>query len=158
MHSTSILILVGVIGLSLGALLAFLATRSRQNIDRTQELELRLKEANTKLEDFQLQVNEHFDQTSQLVHNLTQSYRDVHEYLANSAMRLSSQDIGRQMLEAGSGQLSDNDENLSVLPPRDWAPKEPGSKGTLSEEFGLEKEAQAPSPATAPNPEEVVNR
>ena len=157
MHSTSVLILVGIVGLALGALLAFLATRSRQGIDRTQELELRLKEANTKLEDFQLEVNEHFDQTSQLVHNLTQSYREVHEYLANSAMRLSSQDIGRQMLEAGSGQLSDNDEHLSVLPPRDWAPKEPGAKGTLSEDFGLEKEATAPVPAPAAQ-EEAANR
>ena len=153
MHTTSVLILVGVLGLALGALLAFLTTRNRQNADRTQELELRLKEANTKLEDFQLQVNEHFDQTAQLVHNLTESYREVHEYLANSAMRLSSQDIGRQMLEAGSGKLSDNDDNLSVLPPRDWAPKEPGAKGTLSEDFGIEKEPIAP----APN-EEVVNR
>nr|WP_010132509.1 DUF1043 family protein [Microbulbifer agarilyticus] len=149
MHSTSVLILVGVIGLTLGALLAFLATRGRQSIDRTRELELRLKEANTKLEDFQLQVNEHFDQTAQLVHNLTESYRDVHEYLANSAMRLSSQDIGRQMLEAGSGQLSDSKDDLNVLPPRDWAPKEPGAKGTLSEEFGLEKEAAAPPPTPA---------
>lgn len=153
MHSTSVLILVGVFGLALGALLAFLTTRNRQNADRTQELELRLKEANTKLEDFQLQVNEHFDQTAQLVHNLTESYREVHEYLANSAMRLSSQDIGRQMLEAGSGKLSDNDDNLSVLPPRDWAPKEPGAKGTLSEDFGIEKEPIGPAPG-----EEVVNR
>lgn len=151
MHSTSILILVGVFGLALGALLAFLATRSRQNIDRTQELELRLKEANTKLEDFQLEVNEHFDRTSQLVHNLTKSYRDVHEYLANSAMRMSSQDIGRQMLEAGSGELNDSQENLSVLPPRDWAPKEPGAKGTLSEDFGLDKEPSQPN-------EEAANR
>ncbi|WP_288130578.1 DUF1043 family protein [Microbulbifer sp.] len=154
MHSTSVLILVGVLGLALGALLAFLATRNRQNaVDRTQELELRLKEANTKLEDFQQQVNEHFDQTSQLVNNLTHSYREVHEYLANSAMRLSSQDIGRQMLEAGSGQLSENDDNLSVLPPRDWAPKEPGTTGTLSEEFGLDKE-----PASIGDTEQVVNR
>ncbi|MFD1215331.1 YhcB family protein [Microbulbifer celer] len=154
MHSTSVLILVGVLGLVLGALLAFLATRNRQNaVDRTQELELRLKEANTKLEDFQQQVNEHFDQTSQLVNNLTHSYREVHEYLANSAMRLSSQDIGRQMLEAGSGQLSENDDNLSVLPPRDWAPKEPGTTGTLSEEFGLDKE-----PASIGDTEQVVNR
>lgn len=153
MHSTSVLILVGVLGLALGALLAFLATRNRQNVDRTQELEVRLKEANSKLEDFQLQVNQHFDQTSQLVNNLTQSYREVHEYLANSAMRLSSQDIGRQMLEAGSGQLSDNDDDLSVLPPRDWAPKEPGAKGTLSEEFGLDKD-----PTSVGDTNEVVNR
>jgi len=135
------LILVGVLGLALGALLAFLAVRGRNNEDRTQELELRLREANDKLEDFQLQVNEHFDQTSQLVHNLTESYREVHEYLSNSALRLSSQDIGRQMLEAGSGKLSDNDEQLqNVAPPRDWAPKEPGAKGTLDEDFGLDKE------------------
>lgn len=141
MHSTSVLILVGILGLALGAVLTFLAMRGRNNVDRTQDLEMRLREANDKLEDFQLQVNEHFDQTSQLVHNLTESYKEVHEYLANSALRLSSQDIGRQMLEAGSGKLSDNDENLqSVAPPRDWAPKEPGAKGTLAEDFGLEKE------------------
>ncbi|MGL6161098.1 YhcB family protein [Microbulbifer sp.] len=140
MHSTSVLILVAVLGLALGALLAFLAVRSRNGVDRTQELELRLREANSKLEDFQLQVNEHFDQTAQLVHNLTESYREVHEYLANSAVRLSSQDIGRQMLEAGSGKLSDNDESQAVAPPRDWAPKEPGAKGTLAEDFGLEKD------------------
>ena len=150
MHSTSVLILVGVLGLALGALLAFFATRGRQNIDRAQELELRLKEANTRLEDFQQQVNEHFDQTAQLVNNLTQSYKEVHEHLATSAMRLSNQDIGRQMLEAGSGNLSDNDEHLSVLPPRDWAP----TKGALSEDYGIEKEAQAPSPA----PVNAINR
>lgn len=143
-HSTSVLILVGILGLALGATLAFLAMRGRGgNVDRAQELELRLREANSKLEDFQLQVNDHFDQTSQLVHNLTESYKEVHEYLANSALRLSSQDIGRQMLEAGSGKLSENDEELSVAPPRDWAPKEPGAKGTLAEDFGLEKEQPA---------------
>lgn len=144
MHSTPVLILVAVLGLVLGALLAFLAVRGRNgNQDRAQELELRLREANGKLEDFQLQVNEHFDQTSQLVHNLTESYREVHEYLANSAVRLSNQDIGRQMLEAGSGKLSENDENLSVVaPPRDWAPKEPGAKGTLAEDYGIDKDIE----------------
>lgn len=145
MYSTSVLILVAILGLVVGALLAFLAVRGRGGasvgVDRTQELELRLQEANKKLEDFQLQVNEHFDQTAQLVHNLTDSYREVHEYLANSALRLSSQEIGRQMLEAGSGKLSEKGEQLQgVEPPRDWAPKEPGAKGTLAEDFGLDKE------------------
>ncbi|SDZ93482.1 YhcB family protein [Microbulbifer marinus] len=150
MHSTSVLILVGILGLALGALLAFIAVRGRGGVDRTQELELRLREANNKLEDFQLQVNEHFDQTAQLVHNLTESYKEVHEYLANSAVRLASQDISRQMLEAGSGKLSENDDNLkSVAPPRDWAPKEPGAKGTLAEDFGLEKEALGGSGSAA---------
>jgi len=150
-HSTSVLVLVGILGLALGALLAFLAVRGRSNsLDRSQELEQRLSEANSKLEDFQLQVNEHFDQTAQLVHNLTESYREVHEYLANSAVRLSSPDIGRQMLEAGSGRLSENDEKLrSVAPPRDWAPKEPGAKGTLAEDFGLEKEPPGGGERTA---------
>ncbi|MCO1333711.1 DUF1043 family protein [Microbulbifer sp. OS29] len=142
MHSTSVLILVGALGMTLGAFLAFLAVRGRTSVERSEELEQRLREANNKIEDFQLQVNEHFDQTSQLVHNLTESYKEVHEYLSNSALRLSSQDIGRQMLKAGSGKLKDNDEKLQdIEPPRDWAPREPGAKGTLAEDYGLEKEA-----------------
>ncbi|WNZ55373.1 YhcB family protein [Microbulbifer sp. ANSA003] len=146
MHSTSVLILVGVLGMTLGAFLAFLAVRGRTSVERSEELEQRLREANNKLEDFQLQVNDHFDQTSQLVHNLTESYKEVHEYLSNSALRLSSQDIGRQMLKAGSGKLKDNDEKLQdIEPPRDWAPKEPGAKGTLAEDYGLEKEAHESS-------------
>ncbi|WHI48310.1 YhcB family protein [Microbulbifer sp. EKSA008] len=146
MHSTSVLILVGVLGMTLGAFLAFLAVRGRTSVERSEELEQRLREANNKLEDFQLQVNDHFDQTSQLVHNLTESYKEVHEYLSNSALRLSSQDIGRQMLKAGSGKLNDNDEKLQdIEPPRDWAPKEPGAKGTLAEDYGLEKEAHESS-------------
>ncbi|WKD50773.1 YhcB family protein [Microbulbifer spongiae] len=146
MHSTSVLILVGILGLILGAFLAFLTVRGRTSGERSQELEQRLQEANDKLRDFQLQVNEHFDQTAQLVHNLTESYRDVHEYLANSALRLSNQDIGRQMLEAGSGKLQNDDSQLKDMePPRDWAPKEPGTKGTLAEDYGLDKEAHAGS-------------
>ncbi|WP_444930016.1 YhcB family protein [Microbulbifer sp. SSSA002] len=146
MHSTSVLILVGVLGMTLGAFLAFLAVRGRTSVERSEELEQKLREANNKLEDFQLQVNDHFDQTSQLVHNLTESYKEVHEYLSNSALRLSSQDIGRQMLKAGSGQLKDNDEQLQdIEPPRDWAPKEPGAKGTLAEDYGLEKETHESS-------------
>jgi len=145
-HSTSVLILVGILGMTLGALLAFLAVRGRTSVDRSQELEQRLREANNKMEDFQLQVNEHFDQTSQLVHNLTESYKEIHEYLSNSALRLSNQDIGRQMLEAGSGKLKEDDKQLQEMePPRDWAPKEPGAKGTLAEDYGLEKEAHAGS-------------
>ncbi|AWF82396.1 DUF1043 domain-containing protein [Microbulbifer sp. A4B17] len=132
--------------MTLGAFLAFLAVRGRTSVERSEELEQRLREANNKLEDFQLQVNDHFDQTSQLVHNLTESYKEVHEYLSNSALRLSSQDIGRQMLKAGSGKLKDNDEKLQdIEPPRDWAPKEPGAKGTLAEDYGLEKEAHESS-------------
>ncbi|WP_444919747.1 YhcB family protein [Microbulbifer sp. CnH-101-G] len=146
MHSTSVLILVGILGMTLGAFLAYLAIRGRTSVDRTQELEQRLREANNKLEDFQLQVNEHFDQTSQLVHNLTESYKEVHEYLSNSALRLSNQDIGRQMLEAGSGKLKEDDKQLQEMgPPKDWAPKEPGAKGTLDEDYGLEKEAHVGS-------------
>ncbi|WP_299941579.1 DUF1043 family protein [uncultured Microbulbifer sp.] len=146
MHSTSVLILVGILGLTLGAFLAFLIVRGRTSVERSHELEQRLQEANDKLRDFQLQVNEHFDQTAQLVHNLTESYRDVHEYLANSALRLSNQDIGRQMLEAGSGKLQNDDSQLEdIKPPRDWAPKEPGTKGTLAEDYGLDKEAHAGS-------------
>ncbi|MCH9691662.1 MAG: DUF1043 family protein [Gammaproteobacteria bacterium] len=141
MHTTSILILVGIVGLALGALLSLLVTRygRHKNVDSGQQLAPDLG-AEHKLEELQAQINEHFDQTAKLFHSLSQSYEEVHEHMVNSALRLSNQDIGRDMLKAGSGKLRDEDENLQVQPPRDWAPKAPGAKGTLSEDFGLEDE------------------
>ncbi|GMG86613.1 YhcB family protein [Biformimicrobium ophioploci] len=147
MYSTTALIIAVLIGVAAGAAIAIFALRNSSDGGdraRAEELEERLKDADSKLEDFQLQVNEHFQQTSELVRNLTDSYREVHEYLANSALRLSSQDIGRSMLEAGESpaQIA---QDADIQPPRDWAPKEPGAKGTLAEDFGMEEE-RAPQP------------
>lgn len=147
MFSLSTLILTGLICALGGAVAGVLLNRTLQpQQQQNRELEQRLQQAEQKLNDYQSEVTEHFAQTSQLVNNLTQSYKDVHEHLANSALKLTSADISRQMLEAGDGKLlAEGDIELSeenVQPPRDWAPKAVGETGALSEEYGLREERE----------------
>ena len=73
---------------------------------------------------------------------MSQSYRQIHEHLATSAIRLASPEIGRQLLKSGGSELNLTDEDgkplisaEDVQPPRDYAPKVPG--GILSEDYGL---------------------
>ncbi|NIB41871.1 YhcB family protein [Pseudomaricurvus alkylphenolicus] len=148
MFELSTLILTAIVALvaggAIGALLfKSLAPQEQQN----RELESRLQKAENKLTDYQQEVSEHFAETSQLVNNLTQSYKEVHEYLANSALKLTNPDISRQLIDAGDGKLIANDTNVAAEEstpeaPRDWAPKAPGEKGQLSEDFGLEPNHQ----------------
>ncbi len=145
MFSTGTLILTGLITLALGCVAGVLLSRSLHPREKqNRELEQRLQEAEARMSDYQQEVTEHFAQTSQLVNNLTRSYREVHEYLAGSALKLSNPDVSRQILQAGRGNLLSEDPAVidedKFEPPRDWAPKEPGSKGPLSEDYGLDEE------------------
>lgn len=135
-------IIAAIIGGIAGALL-FRASRAQQD---TRELEDRLQKAEGEFKDYQQQVTDHFSVTAELVNNLTRNYKEVHEYLADSALKLTNADMSRQFLKSGSEALPET-ENLElseteVEPPRDWAPKTPGQKGALSEEYGLDEERE----------------
>lgn len=100
--------------------------------------EHKLKEAQERLQDYEHEVTEHFIKTSELFNNLSHSYRDVHEYLSASAMRLTGADTSKKMVDAGFGRLEERGTMLPTEipePPKDYAPKVPG--GILSEEYGL---------------------
>jgi len=116
------------------------------------ELEQRLHEAESNLQGYQRDVAEHFSQTSALVNNLTQAYREVHEHLANGALKLATPAISRQIIDsANSGPDTAGKAYITeqrIEPPRDWAPKAPGSKGMLSEEYGLRDDDHRPPIAT----------
>lgn len=150
-----------IIGVLIGAVLTrSLGTREQHN----RELERKLEDTEQRLSSYQQQVTEHFTETSQRVNKLTQSYKEVHEYLANSALELANPEISRQLLEAGSGDLkepkptreykTENDliPEDTVLPPRDWAPKKDGEEGQLSEEFGFDNESEDIAQTTATPP------
>lgn len=151
MYSLSTLVLTSLISLLAGAGLgAFLLYLFRAQV-YSRELEQRLHEAENTLQSYQRDVAEHFAQTSQLVNNLTQSYRDVHEHLANSALKLATPAISRQILDSANANLVSTEKTYiseqNFVPPRDWAPKAAGAKGSLSEEFGLHEEHDhKPSP------------
>ncbi|HWV15612.1 MAG TPA: DUF1043 family protein [Cellvibrio sp.] len=141
MFSLSTLVFTGFFFLLSGAALgAFLLHVFRANV-YSRELEQRLHDAESTLQTYQRDVAESFSQTANHVHELTQCYREMQEHLANSALRLATPEIGRKILESANSNLGDNKKSYitaqNIEPPRDWAPKEAGSKGTLSADYGL---------------------
>lgn len=142
--------LVG-IGLGIGLARAF-----NQESQRSRELEKQLQEANKDLKLYQQEVSEHYVKTAKLVDDLTESYRDVHNHLAEGAATLLSTRgaaplmktiPSREQIDAISEPVGDG----NVLPPLDYAPKKsPNEKGMLDESFGLDQEPKAESEAEDP--------
>lgn len=75
------------IGVGLGVLLARTVFASN-NKQREEALTEELETAKAEFQDYQKQVNQHFQQSSELVFELTQNYRKVYEHLASGAQSL----------------------------------------------------------------------
>ncbi|MGB5259610.1 MAG: DUF1043 family protein [Gammaproteobacteria bacterium] len=56
--------------------------------NRTHQLQMELNELTDDFRDYRDQVTHHFMRTSELVQEMTQSYRSVYEHLANGAQHL----------------------------------------------------------------------
>ena len=148
MFSLTTLIIIALITLLVGGAIGAMVVKSMnpQQQQQNKELEQRLHTTEEKLRDYQQEVTEHFVETSLLVNRLTQSYKEVHEHLASSALKLTNPDISRQLIDAADGKLLPHDNRTTdngeatVQAPRDWAPREPGSRGQLSEDFDLQQD------------------
>jgi uncharacterized membrane-anchored protein YhcB (DUF1043 family) len=82
--------LSGVLLLALGILLGFIiARRSGKKHALIQELEEQLAQSRKEMEEYRTLVNEHFMKTSELVDQMTASYRAIFMHLANGAQALS---------------------------------------------------------------------
>lgn len=150
MFTLSTLIMTAIAALLIGGALGAILSKSlHPNEKQNRELETRVKKAEDKLKDYQQDVTEHFAETSQLVNSLTQSYKEVHEHLADSALKLTNPDISRQLIDAADGKLlpssrkdkataTETSEAHVAIAPRDWAPRAADSKGQLSEDFGFD--------------------
>jgi len=127
----------------IGAGVGHLFSRKVDSSDKSvRNLEKKLAQSEQELRRYQQQVTEHFMTASHLTGNVAQSYRQIHEHLASSAMRLASPEVGRQILKAGGVDfgLLDADGNplidiTDIEVPRDYAPSVPG--GILREDYGL---------------------
>ena len=144
MFSLEILVMVGAIVFCIGGLLGAVISRTLLPPEQQKELEQSLQLTREELNQYQQDVAQHFAETSKLVHNLTQNYKEVHEHLAKGAVQLTNSEISRKILEAGDSTLGIESANaideIQAEPPRDWAPKTPGQTGTLSEEYGLNED------------------
>jgi uncharacterized membrane-anchored protein YhcB (DUF1043 family) len=98
-------ILVFAIGLLLGCMATYLALA---RYGRTREMQEELDQLKDRFSDYRDQVTRHFMRTSELVQEMTQSYRAVYEHLANGAQHLCSDENSITLLESsGKDRLTD---------------------------------------------------
>ena len=107
------------------------------------EVERKLDQVLQDKKAYEDEVVEHFGETARLLNALTDSYREVHNHLAQGAAAL-CQGQGPVPLERprNAGDSAEIPPQLAnVQPPLDYAPKSsPDEKGMLNEEFGIERE------------------
>lgn len=107
---------------------------------RLSELEAQIQELQRHHADYREHVSEHFSTTAELVQQMTESYRDVYQHLATGAQQLCTEDVASKLLPAGeSSMFAGEQDDSSVEPPKDYAPRKSKGPGALSEEFGLDK-------------------
>lgn len=105
------------------------------------KLEIQLSELQRQQHDYKNEVTEHFQETAQLLNQLTSSYRDVHNHLAQGAHLLAGEAVGESLQTLPETPNKNQPlEAAAITPPLDYAPKStPYDTGMLNEEFGFEK-------------------
>lgn len=107
MYSFGTVIVFSLLALLIGITVGALAFR---RFGGQSELARRLQDAEQKFKDYQADVTEHFAETSRRVNDLTRSYKDVHEYLASSAMKLTNPQLSRAITQSAQQNLPHGDE------------------------------------------------
>jgi len=128
-----------VTGLALGL---FMGRRTSGAARKYRDVALKLDQVMQDKKSYEAEVIEHFTKTARLLNELTVSYREVHNHLAQGADKLCS-GSGPVSLERLEDQRDSADipaHLAHIQPPLDYAPKtSPDEKGMLNEEFGLER-------------------
>jgi uncharacterized membrane-anchored protein YhcB (DUF1043 family) len=145
--STGILLAVGAILAVIGLMAGWLAGRRASTNDRKyRDLALKLEQVIQDKKAYEGEVVEHFTETARLLNNLTDSYRAVHNHLAQGADSL-CHGAGPVSLERLGNEKDPAEIPVhlaQIQPPLDYAPKSsPDEKGMLNEEFGLERKPRA---------------
>ena len=157
MYELSPLIAVAIICLLIGSAAGyFMLSRIRPEQQSRAALEKQFNDMQKQQQDYQQEVSGHFDRTAELLNDLAESYRNVHNHIASGARDLHSTGISPlQTLPEGRPVLEGNPAaGKPSQQPLDYAPRQPGSKGALHEEFGLDKDSeseQEPKPPVAPH-------
>jgi uncharacterized membrane-anchored protein YhcB (DUF1043 family) len=80
---------IGILGLLIGTVLGCMITYSLMTRNgRTRQLQLELNQLKENFQDYRDQVTHHFMRSSELVQEMTNSYRSVYEHLAAGAQHL----------------------------------------------------------------------
>ena len=109
---------------------------------RIQQLEEKLESMSESHTEYRTNVSEHFNMTSELINQMTDSYKKVYEHLASGAQDLCSDQVAEKLLPLQSDAMFENEtvgtNQNQIEVPKDYAIKtNPEQIGTLSEGFGL---------------------
>ena len=116
----------------------FFIQRKGEHSQRQAELEKQVLDMQKQQQEYQEEVSDHFQQTAQLLNQLTDSYKDVHTHLAKGANLLAGANTGASIKTLGNDNEAETTEEATPLtPPLDYA----NTSGTLSEDWGVEKAA-----------------
>ena len=107
-----------------------------------QQLEEKLESMSESHMEYRNNVSEHFNMTSELINQMTDSYKKVYGHLAIGAQDLCSDQVAEKLLPLQPDAMFE-DETVSsnqnqIEAPKDYATKSnPNQVGALSEDFGL---------------------
>jgi uncharacterized membrane-anchored protein YhcB (DUF1043 family) len=135
--------LTGIVCLVVGVVAGFFAAPrlSNSSPSKIEELEAKIQELERHHADYKDHVSEHFSATADLVHNMTESYRDVYQHLSRGAQDLCNEEVAIKLLPPADQTMFRGAEGDTVEPPKDYAPRRDGRQsGALSEGFGLERQ------------------
>ncbi|WP_455204413.1 ZapG family protein [Kaarinaea lacus] len=112
------------------------------------ELQQKLDDAEQQLGNYKSQVTEHFLKTSALVNDMTDSYRAVHEHLAQGAKSLCDTQVMVQQLDMSQSKLLDDaSQSAEATPPQPQSQQEtaatPASQSAAEEVSAPEQAAVA---------------
>jgi uncharacterized membrane-anchored protein YhcB (DUF1043 family) len=128
------------VGIAIGY---FVAGRVNNNPTKIGELEQQLQDLQRSQSRYRDEVSEHFSTTAELVQQMTDSYRDVYQHLANGAQDLCSGEVASKLLPASSEVVfgpPQPEADSELQAPKDYAPRQNATQsGALAEDFGLEK-------------------
>jgi uncharacterized membrane-anchored protein YhcB (DUF1043 family) len=142
-YSLGVLLTVAAALAILGLVSGWLAGRRTSSAERKyRDVTLKLEQVMQDRKAYEDDVVEHFTETARLLNNLTESYREVHNHLAQGAATLcnGAGPVSLERLEGSSDPAEIPADLARIQPPLDYAPKSsPDEKGMLNEEFGLER-------------------
>ena len=135
--------LIGAGCLALGVVIGVaFASQFATSPSRVRELENQIRSLEAQHSRYRDDVSDHFGTTAELLQQMTESYKDVYQHLALGAQDLCSGEVANKLLPASSDPVFETtrDAQLTFSPPKDYAAKaNPGQKGALAEDFGLDK-------------------
>jgi len=107
---------IGLLSFLLGTVIGCILTYTivaRNN--RTHQLQMELNELTDDFRGYRDQVTHHFMRTSELVQEMTQSYRSVYEHLASGAQHLCSDNEAAALHHTGATQVTDSSDQATGI-------------------------------------------